>query len=84
MDKKAKEMKFCRLCGKNRKADEFKEIKLARNTDGQAIQLEACESCQTVFHNVRLLITEAMKVVSQARNIIVPGSTPSGLIIKPR
>lgn len=79
-----KKMRFCVLCGKNRNIGEFKKIALAKNINGEFIELEVCQSCQTVFHNLRRIIRERMAEVSEPKRIIVPGNAQSGLIIRPR
>jgi len=52
-------MKFCRLCGKNRPAEEFTNVPLARFQSGRVLALETCQDCGVIIHNVRQLVGDA-------------------------
>ena len=59
----ASEEKFCRLCGKIKETD---FITLAQLHTGVIYRVDACERCQKVVHNIRVLVNEAEE--SAARN----------------
>ncbi len=63
------ELKFCRLCGKNKAAREFNPIELGRI--GQAsIFYDGCDSCAVVVHNSRELLKEIiMKEQEKIRHL---------------
>lgn len=53
------DIKFCRLCGKNKPATEFFRTPLARIAPDRVFGCEVCKSCQTVVHNIRTLVRDA-------------------------
>jgi hypothetical protein len=68
------ETKFCRLCGKNKPVGEFVEVPLARFENSVYIQ-SVCKLCNTVVHNIRTIVSEAMKKKQEEQEkprIIVP------------
>ena len=73
------ELKFCRLCGKNKPMDEFAPIPLARLDEKRLIGCEGCKLCQTVVHNIRIILRETEEKVrkieektEEKSQIIVP------------
>jgi len=52
--------KFCPLCGKNRKNQDFKPCTIGA-TPQFAIKVDACSSCNVVFHNARRICEDVMK-----------------------
>lgn len=76
---KPPEMKFCRLCGKNKPIDDIGPIILFQ-MGTKAIVYQGCRSCEIVIHNATLIVKETIereaKKIIQAKEpnrIIVPG-----------
>jgi len=59
------ELKFCRLCGKNKPADKFEPIPLFEFEGKLFIQL-ACELCRVVVHNVRQIYRDETNRIKDA------------------
>lgn len=56
--------KFCPLCMKNRKSGEFKECVIGA-LPGMVIKVEACISCNVVFHNAQRICQEVIQKYQQ-------------------
>ncbi len=52
--------KFCRLCGKNKPADDFVIVPLARFENAMFMQA-ICKSCGVVVHNIREIVGQEIK-----------------------
>lgn len=74
------EVTFCRLCAKNKPADEFEIIILSR-LGNALIKYAACRACGTVIHNATVIVKETVeKFIADQPKIL----TPPGGITGPR
>ncbi len=81
---KQEEMKFCRLCGKHRRADQFVGIALCRLDSGEVGNVQGCKGCSTVVFNIRTLVGQleqmdlartkqaALKAEEEKKLIVIP------------
>jgi len=52
-------LKFCRLCGKTKSSGEFHRIPLAMLSTGVPFMVDACNGCEKIVHNIRVIVGEA-------------------------
>ena len=73
------ELLLCRLCGKQKKKDEFRSLSFhGRNA---LIKYAGCHACATVIHNATVIVKETLdKFIADEPKII----KPDGGIVGPR
>jgi MinD superfamily P-loop ATPase len=60
VNNKPEELRFCRLCGKNKSTKEFRVIQLAK-LGNAVVKYSGCEACDVVIHNATIIIAETVK-----------------------
>ena len=64
MDENKPELRFCRLCGKERPAKDFSKILLARIPAGNVVY-DGCKGCATTMHNAVQILKEFLERVEK-------------------